>query len=135
MNSLLSEQSVSKVLMIGGSVIMAVWLLYDFKALPPISLGPPKVVSQACRTIVQPDARLSNQQVAQLLVLAEGSKKQQTQQMLGKPYCQLADLQVRVGATSKRDAYPLVADPLTRLIVLYEGDEYAGYRFDVNSSP
>jgi hypothetical protein len=41
----------------------------------------------------------------------------------------LASLQIRAGATSLREAYPLEFDPQTWLVLLYEGDQYTGYRF------
>ena len=49
--------------------------------------------------------------------------------MLKAPYCQLPNLEVRAGATAERFVYPLAFDPQISLIVLYEGDEYAGFRF------
>jgi hypothetical protein len=50
-------------------------------------------------------------------------------QVVEKPYCKLQNIQVRKDATAQREAYPLAFDPETWLVVLYEGEEYAGYSF------
>jgi hypothetical protein len=121
----------AKPLMAGGSALLALTLLLDLNGLSLAALGGKKASGEACQTVVQADVKISRQQLAKLLTLVEGSKKQQVRDILKQPYCQLASLQVRTGALSQRDVYPLDFESQTRLVVLYEGEEYAGYRFDL----
>ncbi len=123
------ERSRSKQLMAGGAALLAFGLLLDLHSLP--SFFSKKSSGEPCQTVVQADTRLSKQQVARLLVVPEGSKKQAIQEILKAPYCKLADLQVRAGATAQREAYPLGFERQAWLVVLYEGDQYAGYRFNL----
>jgi hypothetical protein len=51
---------------------------------------------------------------------------------VSEPYCKLPTLNVRAGVEAEREAYPLEFDPATTLVILYENDEYAGYRFSFN---
>ena len=55
--------------------------------------------------------------------------KTRVRQIVSEPYCQLPTLKVRSGVDAEREAYPLAFDPGTTLVILYENDEYAGYRF------
>ncbi|MGF1566699.1 MAG: hypothetical protein ACFCVD_01255 [Nodosilinea sp.] len=85
--------------------------------------------SQDCKAIVQRDAQLSREQLAQLLTIPERDAKAAVRKIVSEPFCKLPELQVRSGVTSEREAYPLAFDPNTQLVILYENDEYAGYRF------
>jgi hypothetical protein len=78
---------------------------------------------------VQPKSVLSREQLSRLLAVPERSNQKQVRQVVSKPFCKLQNLQVRAGVTAEREAYPLAFDPNTWLVVLYEGDEYAGYSF------
>lgn len=82
-----------------------------------------------CETVVAPNAVLSRDQLAQLLTLPERSPSNQVRERVAQPYCQLADLEVRAEVMAQREAYPLAFDPQTWLILLFEGEEYAGYAF------
>ncbi|MGA7937604.1 MAG: hypothetical protein WCA35_28905 [Kovacikia sp.] len=124
-----SERLISKHLVAGGSVLLATGLLMDFHLLPSFLFGR-KDSGEACQQVLQPQVKLSREQLARLLTIPEGDKKQKAQEILKDPYCKLADLQIRVGATAQREAYPLEFDPQTWLIILYEGDQYAGYRIN-----
>ncbi|PSB34684.1 hypothetical protein [Stenomitos frigidus] len=124
-----SEPLISKRLMAGGAVLLAVGLLLDLHSLP--SFLSKKSSGEPCQEVVQSQAKLSRQQLARLLTVPEGGKKQKVQEILKDPYCKLADLQVRVGATAQREAYPLEFEPQTWLVILYEGEQYAGYRFNI----
>jgi hypothetical protein len=119
-----------KWLMASGSVLLAIALLADLRVLPSFSAGTRKP-AEVCETIVSEKARLSRLQLAQLLTIAEGDQQQRVREIVKEPYCKLPSLQVRTGATAQREAYPMEFDPQTWLIVLYEGDQYAGYRFDM----
>jgi hypothetical protein len=126
------DHSLAKPLMAGGSVLLVLALLVDLNALPRKVWSHQRQGPEPCQTIIQSTAKLSRQQLAKVLTIPEGSKKQQVRDVLKEPYCQLANLQVRAGATSQREAYPLDFESQAQLIVLYEGDEYAGYRFDLH---
>ena len=124
-----AEPLISKQLMAGGAVLLAVGLLLDLHSLP--SFFSKKSSGEPCQAVVQSQAKLSRQQLARLLTIPEGDKKQKVQEILKDPYCKLADLQVRAGATAQREAYPLEFEPQTWLVILYEGEQYAGYRFNI----
>ncbi|NEQ53088.1 MAG: hypothetical protein F6K11_23605 [Leptolyngbya sp. SIO3F4] len=84
-----------------------------------------------CQQIVQPNLVLSRQQLAELLTVPERSEQANVKAIVAEPYCQLADLELRDGISTQREAYPLAFDPKTWLVVLYEGNEYAGYAFSL----
>lgn len=121
------ESVMPKRLLAGGSVLLAFALLMDFRLLPSIAMASKKSVD--CQETVQPQAQLSRDQLTQLLTIAEGNKKQRIREIVKEPYCKLADIQIRTGATAQREAYPLAFAPQISLILLYEGDQYAGYRY------
>ncbi|CAA9368639.1 hypothetical protein AVDCRST_MAG94-3952 [uncultured Leptolyngbya sp.] len=129
MQYLKSERFNSKQLMAGGVVLLSFGLLLDLHSLP--SFLSKKTSGELCQEVVQSQTKLSRQQLARLLTVPEGDKKQKVQEILKDPYCKLVDLQVRVGATAQREAYQLEFEPQTWLVVLYEGDQYAGYRFNI----
>lgn len=82
-----------------------------------------------CHRIVEPSVVLSRQTLADLLTVPERSDQSKVKAIVAEPYCQLADLELRDGVSAQREAYPLAFDPKTWLVVLYEGNEYAGYAF------
>lgn len=114
-----------KYMLAGGSVVAALGLVADLNGLLPKS-APAKEI---CQEVVEPKAVLSRDELAKLLAIPEGSNRGQIQQVMRSPYCRLANMQVRDGAMAQREAYPLAFDPKTWLIVLYEGESYAGYSF------
>lgn len=85
--------------------------------------------AEGCEKIVQSTAQLSREQLAQLLVVPERDPKENVRKIVAEPYCSLPQLQVRSGVVSEREAYPMAWDPTVQLVILYENDEYAGYRF------
>ncbi len=89
-----------------------------------------QVNPNSCKAFVQTEATLSREQLAQLLTIPERDSKTRVRQVVAEPYCTLAALQVRSGVEAEREAYPLAFDPKTQLVILYENDEYAGYRFN-----
>lgn len=100
-------------------------------------LDPTKVISsivkrsnQGCQEVVQPRSVLSRDQLTQLLTVPERSPKDRLRTVVREPYCLMPSIRIRAGVDAVREAYPLEFDPNTWVIVLYEGDEYAGYRFD-----
>lgn len=113
----------------GGLVLSVVGLLIDFQGVRQWLPIAETHQQQECEAIVQGNARLSREQLAKLLTIPERDTKANVQKVLAEPYCRLPQLQVRSGVAAEREAYPLAFDPDTQLVILYENDEYAGYRF------
>jgi hypothetical protein len=104
--------------------------LVDFQGIRQRLTDTPQIAQvDQCEAIVETDARLSREQLAQLLTIPERDAKDSIRKIVSKPYCRLQPLQVRAGVKAEREAYPLAFDPGTQLVILYENDEYAGYRF------
>ena len=121
-----------KPLMAGGAVLLAAVLLGQGQSLLPNRSASTASSPETCEAIIRSDARLSRDQLAKLLTIPERDTKENVRKVVSEPYCRLPQLQVRSGVAADREAYPLAFDPTTQLILLYEGDEYAGYRFKVN---
>jgi len=85
--------------------------------------------TETCQGAVNEGVIISREQLAEFLTISERDPRTRVEEVLKAPYCQLPNLSVRAGATAERLVYPLAFDPKTWLIVLYEEDEYAGYRF------
>jgi hypothetical protein len=117
-----------KYMLAGGTVIAAFSLLAESQGSLPAFPGL-AANAAVCQEMVQTQAVLSREQLAKLLTLPERSPKTQVQQVVKTPYCRLSNLSVRAGVSAQREVYPLAFDPQTLLVVLYEGDEYAGYSF------
>ncbi|MEA5466019.1 hypothetical protein [Leptothoe sp. PORK10 BA2] len=105
-------------------------LLVDFDSLTTVFSSPTTLGQQSdCKTVVSNEAQLSREQLATLLTIPERDAKTRVRQVVSEPYCQLPTLKIRSGVDAEREAYPLAFDPDTTLVILYENDEYAGYRF------
>ncbi|HEY9888162.1 MAG TPA: hypothetical protein V6D02_07155 [Candidatus Obscuribacterales bacterium] len=114
-----------------GVVVAAALVLVDVQHMRSwLSRSPTAVNDKACQEFVQTDATLSRQQLAELLTIPERDSKERVRQIVAEPYCKLAGLTVRAGVNAEREAYPLEFDPKTQLVILYEDNEYAGYRFN-----
>jgi len=101
------------------------------KTLIPESLveTPVAASTDSCTTVIQSDSQITREQLAQVLTIPERDAKSRVRQIVSEPYCQYTSLQVRSGVDAEREAYPLAFDQDTKLVILYENDEYAGYRF------
>jgi hypothetical protein len=108
----------------GGSMLAAGFLLMDLQNV--LQPSPPKNV---CQAVVQSQSVLSRDELARLIEVPERSNKAAVRAIVSEPYCKLAPVEIRAGASAEREAYPLAFDPKTWFVVLYEGDEYAGYDF------
>ena len=86
-------------------------------------------LSHDCTGEIIDTARLSREQLLALLAVPERDAKARVREITKAPYCQLSTLNIRAGVDAEREAYPLEFDPNTTLVILYENDEYAGYRF------
>ncbi len=84
-----------------------------------------------CQGEVNPNVMISREQLASFLTISERDVRTRVEQVLSTPYCHLANLEIRAGVQSERTVYPLAFDPQTWLVVLYEGEEYAGYQFRI----
>ncbi|MEM7795128.1 MAG: hypothetical protein AAF579_11855 [Cyanobacteria bacterium P01_C01_bin.118] len=105
-------------------------LLLDFDKLKAVFPSVGAIDQQtACNKVISDQAKLSREQLATLLTIPERDAKSRVRQIVSEPYCQLPTLKVRSGVDAEREAYPLAFDPGTTLVILYENNEYAGYRF------
>ncbi|MCG8361783.1 MAG: hypothetical protein MJA27_00455 [Pseudanabaenales cyanobacterium] len=119
-----------KPLIAGALMFGLLWILFDFQGMKAwMNQSPVMATSDRCETIVQSDVKLSRAQLASLLTIPERDTKARVRQVIEAPYCKLPELKVRSGVLAEREAYPLAFDPKTQLVILYENDEYAGYRF------
>lgn len=130
-----------KPLIAGGLIFSLIGLLLDVNGIKTL-LSDPIVfartpimgkalehLSEDCTTEIVSTAQLSRQQLLELLSIPERDTKARIRQIVAEPYCQLSALNIRAGVKAEREAYPLAFDPNTTLVILYENDEYAGYRF------
>lgn len=120
-----------KSLIAGGVVIAAALVIVDFQDMRTwVSKTQTATGPNTCEEIIQTEATLSREQLATLLTIPERDSKERVRQVVAEPYCTLAGLMVRSGVSAEREAYPLAFDPKTHLVILYENNEYAGYRFN-----
>ncbi|NEQ32725.1 MAG: hypothetical protein F6K04_17255 [Leptolyngbya sp. SIO4C5] len=125
-----AQPLILKPFLAGGLMFAIVGLFFDFQGVRTLFSAAKTDTAQQCETVVQAQAKLSRETLAQLLTIPERDPKAKVRELVAEPYCQLPELQVRSGVVAEREAYPLAFDPQTRLVILYENDEYAGYRFD-----
>lgn len=121
------QQPKVKYLLASGSMLALVGVLADVR-----SLFQPAAPSNVCQQVVQAQSVLSRDELAQLLKIPERDSKEAVRAIVSEPYCLLPNVQIRAGAPAEREAYPLAFDPQTWFVVLYEGNEYAGYSFVFN---
>jgi hypothetical protein len=120
------ESTTLKPLLAGGLVFALLGLLIDVRG----SISKETVTHhESCQGAINNQVAISREQLAKLLIISERGSKAKVRDVLKEPYCQLSSLQVRAGVAAEREVYPLAFDPKVRLVVLYEGEEYAGYRF------
>lgn len=128
-----SQKLGPKPLVFASLTMILASLLMDFNGLSSGLLTSKSTSQQAaCNQIVSDTAKLSREQLAQLLTIPERDAKERVRNVVSEPYCQLPTLNVRSGVAAEREAYPLAFDPGTTLVILYENNEYAGYRFSFN---
>jgi len=121
------RRSPRNVLIAGGSML----------ALAALVVGPKPIVDRAeqaegkvvCQETVQAQSVLSRAELSELLAIEERAPKGDVRSVIEEPYCTLPAMEVREGVTAQREAYPLEFNPETWFIVLYEGEEYAGFDF------
>lgn len=114
-------------LLAGGSMLMLVGVMIDVR-----NVVRPIAAKSMCSEIVQPASVLPRDKLALLLNVPERDSKDTIRAIISEPYCRLPTVEIRAGVTAEREAYPLAFDPQTWFVVLYEGNEYAGYDFVFN---
>lgn len=116
---------------LAGSLMFAfVGLLVDFRGMAQgLHQAQAQTDYSSCETIVQEDARLSRDQLLKLLAISERDPKEKVREVMAEPFCTLSTVEIRAGVKAEREAYPLEFDPAVKLVLLYEDNEYAGYRF------
>ncbi len=115
-----------KQLLAGGVILLSLGLFIDVRGLP--SLG--AKTTPPCPLAPSSQGQLSKRQVAMLLTVAEGDQRDKIREIVHEPSCKLPNLQVRSGSTAEREVYSLEGfAPQMWIVVLYEGDQYAGYKF------
>jgi hypothetical protein len=115
-----------QVIVAGGSMLALAALLIS------PNLNQEKVQEAEAFTCIrqeQPKALVSRDQIKKLLETELQAPKATVQEFLQTPYCVLSPGKTEAGLPADREAYPLAFDPQTWLVVLYEGDRYAGYDF------
>jgi sarcosine oxidase gamma subunit len=124
-----------KILLLGGIFLTVGVLGSDLRRVGGWSHWLSNSVSQAhqpietCQGEIHTDVNLSREKLAEFLTVSEREPKARVQDILQQSYCQMPPIEIRAGVLAERQVYPLAFEPDTWLVVLYEGDEYAGYRF------
>ncbi len=131
-----------KPLIAGGLMFSLIGILFELSGAKALVSSPILFTSSAsansrsvpalasgCETAIAKSATLSREQLLALLAIPERESKAKVRQIVKEPYCQLSKIEIRAGVAAEREAYPLEFDPKTTLVLLYENDEYAGYRF------
>lgn len=133
MSDLEGDPPILKVLLLLGLVLVGFALMVDVRR---VSWGrfignslKSSRPTETCQGEIHGDIVLSREKLAAFLTISERDPKSRVQEILPQSYCQLPTIEVRAGVVSEREVYPLAFDPHTWLIVLYEGEEYAGYQF------
>jgi hypothetical protein len=123
-----AQRSPRSYLLAGGSMLALAALVVGPK--PLMEENSTAVTAKAvCQETIQAESVLSRAELSELLAIAERAPKADVQGIIAEPYCTLPSVEVREGVTAERVAYPLEFNPETWFIVLYEGEEYAGFDF------
>jgi hypothetical protein len=123
------QQLGMRLFLLGGALAVIAGLTMDVRE--SISIERANRRPQNCAGEVNADATISRDQLATFLTVSERGSKATVLDILQMPYCQLPSLEVRAGVPAERAVYRLAFDPQTWLVVLFEGEEYAGYQFQV----
>jgi hypothetical protein len=89
-------------------------------------------VSSECASDAQSHVVLTEEHLASVLAVSERESKDKIRAILEEPYCTLPTVEIRAGVNAEREVYPLAFNDHAWLILLFEGDEYAGYRISSN---
>ncbi|WP_088891350.1 hypothetical protein [Leptolyngbya ohadii] len=119
----------AQAMLIAGMVVGLAALVMDVRRGVPLDRFTER--PEDCQGEANANVIISREQLAQFLTISERDSKAKVEQVLQTPYCLLPSLEIRAGTPSERAVYPLAFDRQTWLVVLYEGEEYAGYQFRV----
>lgn len=125
------QVSTFNVLLAGGLMFTLLGLMMDVQVNQPQAEEVRDFLG--CEGDVRAEVVLSREQLAQVLTVPERDSRDKVRQILAEPYCVLPSVEVRYGVKAEREVYPLAFDPTAWLVILFEGDEYAGYRISVQS--
>jgi hypothetical protein len=116
--------------LIGSSALLLVTLglISEFKGFPALSSTGSPSANTRCNQVQQPQARLSDQQFLAVLNLPRGQDKTKVRTVIPAPYCTLPNAQMRQGATSDRELYPLARNSAISVVLLYEDNQYVDYQ-------
>lgn len=125
------QVSTFNVLLAGGLMFTLLGLMMDVQGSKPKTEEVREF--RGCEGDVQTEVVVSREQLAQVLTIPERDARDKVRQILAEPYCVLPSVEVRSGVKAEREVYPLAFDSKAWLVILFEGDEYAGYRISVQS--
>jgi hypothetical protein len=135
MSDLDGDSPLLKILLMGGILITVGILGSDLRRVGVwgnwfgSSVSGSRHPTESCQGEIHADVNISREKLAEFLTVSEREPKTRVQDILQQPYCQMPAIEIRAGVPAERQVYPLAFDPKTWLVVLYEGDEYAGYQF------
>lgn len=121
--------STFNLLLAGGLIFTLIGLMIDVHTRKPHTSTNQNFAG--CNENINSNIFLSQEQLAQVLMIPERDSKEKIREMLAEPYCVLPSVEVRSGIQAEREVYPLKFAPQAWLILLFEGDEYAGYRISI----
>lgn len=140
MSDLDSDSPLLKILLLGGIFVVVFALLVDVRRVGTWSnwfshsLTPAQTPIETCQGEIRGNINISREKLAEFLTVSEREPKARVQDILQQSYCQLPAIEIRAGVPAERQVYPLAFHPQTWLIVLYEGEEYAGFQFSFQHS-
>ena len=118
-----------RLFLLGGALAVVSGLTMDIRE--AISTERANRRPDNCVGQINSNVAVSREQLANFLTVSERGAKNTVLDILQMPYCDLPEIEVRAGVPAERSVYRLAFDPQTWLVVLFEGDEYAGYQFRV----
>lgn len=124
-----AQFSTFNLLLAGGLIFTLIGLMIDVQTRKPSTSA--SQTFTGCAETINSEIFLSQEQLAQILMIPERDSKEKVREMLAEPYCVLPSVEVRSGIRAEREVYPLSFAPQAWLILLFEGDEYAGYRISI----
>jgi hypothetical protein len=135
MSDLDGDSPLLKILLMGGIFLTVGILGSDLRRVGvwgnwfSSSIAVSRHPTESCQGEIHADVNISREKLAEFLAVSEREPKAKVQEILQQSYCQMPAIEIRAGVPAERQVYPLAFDPKTWLVVLYEGDEYAGYQF------
>jgi hypothetical protein len=141
MSDLENDSPWLKILLLGGIFLILFVMLGDFRRggtwgnwgnVVTSAINPPHRPHETCQGEIRSGVNISREKLAAFLTVSEREPKLRVQDILQQSYCQLPSIEIRAGVPAERQVYPLAFDPQTWLVVLYEGEEYAGYQFSLH---